>query len=108
MGGRTAEGTGLYRSKLKPWLSVGNGGCKKRGSGFLEYPMELDEFLYQVCDGLSKMGMELSVKTRVGKEKSEEFEELLSIYNRYPLKNLIVHPRVQADYYKNHPHMGGL
>lgn len=42
---------------------------------------------------------------RVGKEKPEEFEELLSIYNRYPLKNLIVHPRVQADYYKNHPHM---
>ena len=29
----------------------------------------------------------------------------MSIYNRYPLKNLIVHPRVQADYYKNHPHM---
>lgn len=79
--------------------------AKKRGSGFLEYPMELDEFLYQVCDGLSKMGMELSVKTRVGKEKPEEFEELLSIYNRYPLKNLIVHPRVQVDYYKNHPHM---
>ena len=79
--------------------------AKKRGSGFLEYPMELDEFLYQVCDGLAQMGMELSVKTRVGKEKPEEFEELLSIYNRYPLKNLIVHPRVQADYYKNHPHM---
>lgn len=79
--------------------------AKKRGSGFLEYPMELDEFLYQVCDGLAKVGMELSVKTRVGKEKPEEFEELLSIYNRYPLKNLIVHPRVQADYYKNHPHM---
>lgn len=79
--------------------------AKKRGSGFLEYPMELDEFLYQVCDGLAKMGMELSVKTRIGKEKPEEFEELLSIYNRYLLKNLIVHPRVQADYYKNHPHM---
>ena len=79
--------------------------AKKRGSGFLEYPMELDEFLYQVCEGISGLGMELSVKTRVGKEKPEEFRELLSIYNRYPLKNLIVHPRVQADYYKNHPHM---
>lgn len=79
--------------------------AKKRGSGFLEYPMELDEFLYQVCDGLDKMSMELSVKTRVGKAAPEEFEDLLSIYNRYPLKNLIVHPRVQTDYYKNHPHM---
>lgn len=78
---------------------------KKRGSGFLEYPMELDEFLYQICDGLAKMDLDLSVKTRIGKEKPEEFEKLLAIYNRYPLKNLIIHPRVQADYYKNHPHM---
>lgn len=79
--------------------------AKKRGSGFLEYPMELDEFLYQICEGISGLGMELSVKTRVGKTDPEEFEELLSIYNRYPLKNLIIHPRVQTDYYKNHPHM---
>ena len=49
--------------------------------------------------------MELSVKTRIGKTDPQEFEELLSIYNRYPLKNLIVHPRVQTDYYKNHPRM---
>lgn len=79
--------------------------AKKRGSGFLDYPMELDEFLYQVCDGLAKVNLELSVKTRIGKENPEEFEELLTIYNRYPLKNLIIHPRVQTDYYKNHPHM---
>ncbi len=78
---------------------------KKRGSGFLAYPMELDEFLYQVCDGLAKWDMELSVKTRIGKESPDEFEELLTIYNRYPLKNLIIHPRIQTDYYKNHPNM---
>lgn len=78
---------------------------KKRGSGFLEYPMELDEFLYQISDGLAKMQVALSIKTRIGKADPAEFEELLSIYNRYPLKNLIIHPRVQTDYYKNHPHM---
>ena len=79
--------------------------AKKRGSGFLEYPMELDEFLYQVSEGICGLGMDLSVKTRIGKTDPQEFEELLSIYNRYPLKNLIVHPRVQTDYYKNHPRM---
>lgn len=42
--------------------------AKKRGSGFLEYPMELDEFLYQVYDGLAKVGKELSVKTRLEKK----------------------------------------
>ena len=79
--------------------------AKKRGSGFLEYPMELDEFLYQVSEGICGLGMDLSVKTRIGKTDPQEFEELLSIYNRYPLKNLIVHPRVQTDYYKNHPNL---
>lgn len=67
--------------------------------------MELDEFLYQVSEGICGLGMDLSVKTRIGKTDPQEFEELLSIYNRYPLKNLIVHPRVQTDYYKNHPRM---
>lgn len=33
----------------------------------------------------------------------EEFEALLKIYNEYPLKELIIHPRVRADYYKNEP-----
>ena len=78
--------------------------AKKRGSGFLEYPMELDEFLYKICEGMAKMGMELSIKTRIGKNTPDEWEELLAIYNRYSLKNLIIHPRVQKDYYKNHPH----
>ncbi len=102
--GRLKE-LGYTEANLNLGCPSGTVVAKKRGSGFLEYPMELDEFLYQVCDGLTKMEMELSIKTRIGKEKPEEFEELLSIYNRYPLKNLIVHPRVQADYYKNHPHM---
>ena len=103
--GKQLKDMGFESVNLNCGCPSGTVVAKKRGSGFLEYPMELDEFLYQVYDGLAKVGMELSVKTRVGKEKPEEFEGLLSIYNRYPLKNLIVHPRVQADYYKNHPHM---
>lgn len=77
--------------------------AKRRGSGFLAFPLELDEFLWKVSDGMLQMGMKLSVKTRIGKEKPEEFEELLHIFNQYPLSGLIVHPRVQTDYYKNHP-----
>ena len=38
-------------------------------------------------------------------EHPEEFERLLEIYNKYPLKELIIHPRLQVDYYKNHPNM---
>ncbi|MGN1267112.1 MAG: tRNA-dihydrouridine synthase, partial [Dorea sp.] len=31
--------------------------------------------------------------------------EILEIYNKYPLEELIVHPRIQKEFYKNHPHL---
>ena len=34
-------------------------------------------------------------------DEPEEFYRLLEIFNKYPLKELIIHPRVQADYYRN-------
>lgn len=70
---------------------------KHRGSGFLAYPAELDQFLYEI---FSKVEAKISIKTRVGKSSPEEFEEILEIYNRYPLEELIIHPRVREDYYK--------
>ncbi len=74
--------------------------AKKKGSGFLAYPEELDRFLDEI---FNKADFKISIKTRIGKEDSEEFERLLAIYNQYPLEELIVHPRVQTDYYKNKP-----
>ena len=76
---------------------------KKKGSGFLGYPDELEQFLtefFELCPD-----MDVSVKTRIGMENPEEFERLLEIYNQFPLSELIVHPRLQTDYYKNHPNM---
>ena len=76
---------------------------KKKGSGFLGYPEELEQFLaefFELCPD-----MDVSVKTRIGLENPEEFERLLEIYNQFPLSELIVHPRLQTDYYKNHPNM---
>lgn len=78
---------------------------KNRGSGFLAFPKELDRFLAEVADGLAQLEMELSVKTRIGKEDPEEFPALLEIFNRYSLKKLIIHPRIQTDFYKNHPNL---
>lgn len=71
---------------------------KKRGSGFLAYPEELDDFLAEVFD---KTDMKISVKTRIGKDDPEEFGRLLEIYNKYPIDELTIHPRIQTDYYKN-------
>ncbi len=86
-----------------------NLGCPSRtvvtrgkGSGFLAYPEELNRFLEEVFRKLPS-GMKLSVKTRLGMGNEEEFGKLLAIYNQYPLEELILHPRLQADYYKNTP-----
>ena len=76
---------------------------KKKGSGFLAYPEELDQFLDEIFE--HKKDVEISIKTRIGMEDPEEFDRLLEIYNIYPLKELIIHPRLQTDYYKNHPNM---
>lgn len=73
---------------------------KKRGSGFLAYPEELERFLDEIFE---KAEVEISIKTRIGKEDPAEFAQLLDIYNRFPVKELIIHPRVQTDFYKNHP-----
>ena len=45
----------------------------------------------------------VSVKTRLGKTTAETFPALLELYNDYPICELIVHPRVQADQYHGHP-----
>lgn len=71
---------------------------KNRGSGFLAMPEELDHFLEEIFE---KCPLRISIKTRIGKENPAEWERLLAIYEKYPLEELIVHPRVQTDFYKN-------
>lgn len=74
--------------------------AKKKGSGFLAYPDELRTFLHEIYE---KAEMKISIKTRIGKERPEEFETLLAIYNEFPIHELIIHPRVQTDFYRNQP-----
>lgn len=76
--------------------------AKHKGSGFLAKRKELDEFLEEV---FSKISTKISIKTRIGKDSPEEFYELIEIFNKYPLEELIIHPRIQTDYYKNKPNM---
>lgn len=75
---------------------------KNRGSGFLAKRDELDKFLdeiYKIDD------MKISIKTRIGKDRPEEFYELIKIYNKYPLEELIIHPRTREDFYGNIPNL---
>lgn len=74
---------------------------KGRGSGFLRYPVALREFMEQIFEGTEG---KISVKTRLGWSDPDEFEELLSIYNGFPLEELIIHPRVRTEFYNGIPH----
>ena len=73
---------------------------KGRGSGFLADPEGQDRFLDEI---FKKCDVKISIKTRIGKDDPEEFVRLLDIYNQYPVEELIIHPRVQKDFYKNQP-----
>lgn len=74
--------------------------AKHKGSGFLAFPEELDRFLDTIY---TKSDMKISIKTRIGKSDPEEFYKLIEIYNQYPISELIIHPRIQTDFYKNKP-----
>lgn len=107
-----AEGFILTANKLKQLgydeINL-NLGCpagtvvsKKRGSGFLAFKDELDKFLdeiYKTCD------MKISIKTRLGKDSPEEFYKIIEIYNKYPVEELIIHPRTREDFYGNTPNL---
>ena len=82
---------------------AGTVAAKRKGAGLLAYPQELDRCLEEIFAGLPR-GMTVSVKTRIGKNDPGEWPGLLEIYRRYPLAELIVHPRLQKEFYKGTPH----
>lgn len=75
---------------------------KNRGAGFLSKREELDVFLEEI---FSQSITKISVKTRLGKDQPEEFYDLIEIFNKYPIEELIIHPRIQKDFYKNKPNL---
>lgn len=84
-----------------------NAGCpsgtvvgKNRGAGLLKDSYVLNSFLDDI---FSKVDVKVSVKTRIGMEEPEEFYDLLKVYNKFPIHELIIHSRVRNDFYNNTP-----
>ena len=69
---------------------------KGKGSGMLRDLDALCRFLDEV---FSKSVLPISIKTRLGLEDPQEFPAILEIYNRYPVKELTIHPRVRKQFY---------
>ena len=75
---------------------------KGKGSGMLRDLDSLDAFLDEIY---SKTPLPISVKTRLGLEKPDEFPAILDIYNRYPMQELTIHPRTRKQFYDGKLHM---
>lgn len=69
---------------------------KGKGSGMLRDIDGLDRFLEEI---FAASPLPISVKTRLGLENGEEFPRLLEIFNRYPIQELTIHPRVRKQFY---------
>ncbi|MGN0775596.1 MAG: tRNA dihydrouridine synthase [Candidatus Ventricola sp.] len=85
-----------------------NAGCpsgtvtaKGKGAGLLQRPQELAWFLDEI---FARTPVRVSVKTRIGFSSPEEFDALMEIYSRYPIHELIIHPRTREEYYKGAVH----
>ena len=78
--------------------------AKKKGSGFLSELAALRQFFELVFEKLPS-DMKLGVKTRIGVKDPAEFPAILEIYNDFPLSELIVHPRVQKEFYRGTVHL---
>ncbi|MBQ9030189.1 MAG: tRNA-dihydrouridine synthase family protein [Parasporobacterium sp.] len=75
---------------------------KSRGSGLLRDPQALDRFLYGIYE---KADVPVSVKTRIGFDSLEEWPEILEIFLKYPISELIIHPRLRREMYTGYPHL---
>lgn len=73
---------------------------KGKGAGFLLEPLEIDKFLYKIFE---QTEIKVSVKTRAGFYSTDELDDLMRIYNKYPLSLLIIHPRTREDFYNGEP-----
>ena len=77
-----------------PFPRVAN---KKRGCGLLPYPMKVDETLGRVFETID---VKFSVKCRLGYFNPDEIAPVIEVFNRYPLSELIIHPRIGKQLYK--------
>ncbi len=99
---RKLQQLGYNEVNLNLGCPAGTVVSKNRGSGFLAKREDLDIFLEEI---FKIDDMKISIKTRIGKDSPEEFYELIKIYNKYPLEELIIHPRTQKDFYGNKPNL---
>lgn len=67
-----------------------------KGAGLLAHPDRIDNILSKV---MNKPPVKLSVKFRLGYENPDEYKAVMDVLNRYPLTEVILHPRTATQMY---------
>jgi len=70
---------------------------KGMGAGILSHPDRVAQLLESV---LATTKLKISIKCRLGQDNASEFEQLIPIFNDFPLEEIIIHPRVGKQQYK--------
>ena len=70
---------------------------KGRGAGMLCYPDRIESFLEKTMPALKP---KLSIKLRLGLKYHDEVLQLIPIFNRFELDELIIHPRTGLQMYE--------
>ena len=74
--------------------------AKGKGSGMLRNLDTLESFLDEI---FAHAPMAISIKTRIGFEDVSEWDSIWQLLSRYPVKELIIHPRTRVQFYKGVP-----
>ena len=70
---------------------------KGRGSGMLPFTDRIQRFLDEVIPAIQ---CRLSIKTRLGWRSKEDLLRLIPVFNRYPLAEVVIHPRTGIQRYE--------
>ena len=77
---------------------------KAKGSGLLPYPGRIENILNDIFEK-EQLSFSLSVKTRLGYNSTKEIFEVINILNKYPLSEVIIHPRTGKQLYKGNTNL---
>ncbi|MDR2591801.1 MAG: tRNA-dihydrouridine synthase family protein [Chitinispirillales bacterium] len=69
---------------------------KTRGCGLLPHKDLIKQFL---DEAIPKLPLPLSIKARLGYETPNDLEALIPLFNDYPIKELMIHPRIGTQLY---------
>lgn len=101
--GKALEDYGYQEVNLNLGCPSGTVVSKGKGAGMLADSEKLRQFFEEVFGADWKA--DITVKTRLGVTEEDDFLELMEVFQQFPIKELIIHPRYRTDVYKGTPRM---